>query len=166
MIGTLVLRFRDIERPVGETIEAHREIISSRKGVWWGWLYRTYERIPSEYLNSYVPEGARERPVYLYDTGQGVVYKCTCTSITVDERPELSPKPALTPAYYNGRAAPAWFFFTSIETVSVDELIGSTCVDLPSATPECSVDLLDAKVTRLSDLRRQEVTMWILANDP
>lgn len=37
MNSTLVLRFRDLSCPRGETINRHKEIIQEEGYVWWGW---------------------------------------------------------------------------------------------------------------------------------
>src|SRR5690242_10806520 len=46
----IVLRFRDIEVNLGDTIRQHRLVLNSHGVCWWGWLYREYERNPREAL--------------------------------------------------------------------------------------------------------------------
>ena len=161
MTEQLVLRFRDIERPLGDTIRLHQDLITSAGATWWGWLYRTYEVIPTEYLSRI----GLPSTIFLFDTGQALIYRCDCEEIVIDSAPERSPDVALTPSYYNSRPAPAWFRITQITEVDSSDLLGTTCVMLPSAGPDCAVDLVGAKVTRLGDLRRQEVTMWVLERE-
>jgi hypothetical protein len=158
---TLVLRFRDIERPLGETIRLHQQAIVQHGMTWWGWLYRSYEEVPVERFQAakiHLAEGAIE--VLLYDTGQGRVYGATCTDLVFQDYLEASPEPRATPAYYNARSAPAWFQFTSIDEVAADRIVGHVCADMPSASEDCSTDLVGGTIHKLSDLRRQEVTLW------
>lgn len=160
---TLVLRFRDIERAEGQTIKLHRDCISQHGATWWGWLYRAYEQVPVETLQGLKPEGASAMDVCLYDTGQGRLYRARCTQIDCpDGFAELSPEIQLTPSYYNGKEAPAWFRFVSIDDASDDWILGRICQSMPSATTECSIDLVGSPVFKLSDLRRQEVTLWVI----
>lgn len=159
--GTLVLRFRDIERPLGETIRLHQQSITEHHFTWWGWLYRSYETVPIERFEAFkrlLPTEPLE--VLLYDTGQGSVYSAVCTDLTFQNYLEASPEPRATPAYYNARSAPAWFKFVGISEVAPDRVVGRLCVDMPSASEDCSIDLIGSTIHKLSDLRRQEVTLW------
>ena len=117
--GTLVLRFRDIERPLGETIRLHQQLIAEHKFTWWGWLYRSYETVPVERFGAFrssISAGPLE--VLLYDTGQGCIYSAMCTDLAFQDYLEASPEPRATPAYYNARSAPAWFKFVGIREVA------------------------------------------------
>lgn len=161
---TLVLRFRDIERAEGQTILLHRECISEHGATWWGWLHRAYEDVPVETLRTLSPLGGERIDVCLYDTGQGKLYRARCDQIDCPNGfSELSPEVQMTPSYYNGKEAPAWFRFVSIEEVDDSWILGRVCESMPSATSECSIDLVGAQVFKLSDLRRQEVTLWVIS---
>lgn len=162
MQGRLVLRFRDIERPLGATIEEHRKIILSSGSTWWGWLYRSYETIPITFFSALQAQLGDGITVFLYDTGQGAVYAARCSEIEFQHYSDRSPDPILTPAYYNARDAPAWFRFDDIQQIEPDAIVGRSCIAMPSASEDCAVDLEGAQITRLADLRRQEVTLWVI----
>ena len=160
----IVLRFRDIELPSGETIARHRTTIAQHTFCWWGWLFRDYERNP--HVEFHRLFAAYPTPttftVALLDTGRGLVFRAMCRDLRATASPERSPEPAATPAYYNDRRAPAWFRFTEIEDAEPSLLIGRKCIEMPSASEECFIDLLGQTVTAVKDLRRQEVTLWVL----
>ena len=158
----IVLRFRDIGVPNGDTFRHHADLIASRDTCWWGWLSRQHERNPHEELKSLREQLGTPFDVALYDTGQGVVYRATCNDIRVSPKEMRSPDPTLTPAYYNDRKAVAWFRLSHIERVEASFVVGRTCVAMPSAAPDAFTDLLTKRVNALNDLRRQEVTLWVL----
>jgi hypothetical protein len=163
----IVLRFRDIDIDKKETIRRHRLIINDRGYCWWGWLFRPHERNPHQELNEIhaklmaATDGC-PYPVGLYDTGQGLIYTATCDAVTTWATSGFSPEVDFTPDYYRTKRAPAWFRFREITEASADAVIGRVCESMPSADPECYIDLLGKKVEKIRDLRRQEVTLWIL----
>ena len=72
----IVLRFRDIEVDLGETIARHRQIIEDHDCCWWGWLSREYELNPHQELDGLhtrLAFGGTSKPyaIVLFDTGQG-----------------------------------------------------------------------------------------------
>src|SRR5262249_18796596 len=160
----IVLRFRDIDVDLGQTIALHKRVIAESDYCWWGWLYRDYELNPHTELERLGK--SLERPegfaVALFDTGRGTIYRATCSEIRAMSKPQRSPSPATTPSYYNNRKAPAWFRLTDIVEVEPSFVIGRTCCSMPSASDECFVDLDGQAVRSLKDLRRQEVTLWVL----
>jgi hypothetical protein len=158
----IVLRFRDIGIPDGDTVRHHADLIASRDSCWWGWLSRQHERNPHVELKSLREQFGASFDVALYDTGQGVIYRATCTDIRVSPKERRSPDPTLTPAYYNDRKSVAWFRLSQIERVEDTFVLGRTCVAMPSAAPDAFTDLLAQHVDALRDLRRQEVTLWVL----
>jgi hypothetical protein len=163
-----VLRFRDIEVDLGETITKHRRIIEDHDCCWWGWLSREYESNPHRELdvlhNTLISEANGESyHVVLFDTGQGKLYLASCNDIKTSRNRMYSPKVDLTPDYYRSKRAPAWFRFIQISDISADEIVGRTCHAMPSASEECFTDLLGKEVKGIKDLRRQEVTLWVLA---
>lgn len=162
----IVLRFRDIELPLGETITRHRTTIAQLGYCWWGWLFRDYERNPHRELMRLAPffSSPAGSPLGLFDTGRGILFRATCESVRATAKPQRSPEPAATPAYYNDRRAPAWFRLTHIEDAAASLVVGRMCLDMPSASEECFVDLRDHPVTHIKDLRRQEVTLWVLGD--
>jgi hypothetical protein len=164
----IVLRFRDIEVDRKETIKQHRLIINDLGYCWWGWLFRDHERNPHAELNEMHTElmaatGGLPYPVGLYDTGQGLMYKAMCDEVKTWATAGFSPEVDFTPDYYRTKRAPAWFRFREISDSTADLVVGRVCAAMPSADPECYLDLLGERVTKMRDLRRQEVTLWILA---
>lgn len=160
----IVLRYRDIELPLGDTIARHRSTIAEHGFCWWGWLFRDYERNPHTELSRLADllTGAADPFVVLFDTGQGQLFRASCREIRTTRSMERSPDPAATPAYYNDRRAPAWFRLTDIVLADPSLVVGRTCTQMPSASDECFVDLLGQVVNHIKDLRRQEVTLWVL----
>jgi hypothetical protein len=158
----LVLRFRDIEVELGETIRQHRLLINMHGYAWWGWLFRDFEANPERELAQYKKLLGPGKDLALYDTGQGRVFRAFCEDVVASPRPRRSPSLDHTPLYYRTRNAPAWFKLKEIEEVAQGYVLGRRCVSLPSATDECFIDLQGQVVSTLRDLRRQEVTMWLL----
>lgn len=156
----LVLRFRDIGVAPGGTIKKHRRVISEHEYCWWGWLYREYEKNPHVRLGQLI---AHPMTIGLYDTGQGKVYRANCIELYAAARPISSPELDLTPGYYTGQLAPAWFKLSSIEDADEDLVVGRVCTELPSASAGCFTDLEGKRVSALPDLRRQDVTLWVLS---
>ena len=162
----IVLRFRRIELPHGETIARHKTTIAQHGHCWWGWLFRDYERNPHRELAQIAETigPTTPRDVVLLDTGRGSVFRAACLSVSATAKAQRSPEPIATPAYYNDKRAPAWFQLGEIEEADASLLVGRRCVSMPSASDECFVDLLGQVVTHIKDLRRQEVTLWVLGN--
>jgi hypothetical protein len=161
--SSIILRFRDIGIGDGRTILEHKRVIGKHGYCWWGWLYRGYEKNPYEALISVVGvETAKPLRILLYDTGQSFLYAANCLEVKAYPNVRRSPQLDFTPAYYNDRTAPAWFKLSDIERARESDVIGRKCVDLPSASEECFTDLRGQVINSLRDLRRQEVTMWII----
>ena len=160
----IVLRFRDIELPSGETIARHKTTIAEHGFCWWGWIFREYERNPHAELGRLGQAFAQSEglSIALLDTGRSMVYRAACREIRGTSTPQRSPDPAATPAYYNDRRAPAWFNLTDIVEVAPSFVVGRICREMPSASDDCFVDLLGQVVRHIKDLRRQEVTLWVL----
>lgn len=160
----VVLRFRDINVNTNETIKEHRRAINDHGSCWWGWLARDWEKNPADALNELWEDLMKCIPfeVLLYDTGQGLLFSADCEEMVASYGEAKSPDLALTPNYYRERRAPAWFRLSSISKVENERVTGRRCIMLPSAVEDCFTDLLDKEVKSLLDLRRQEVTLWIL----
>lgn len=152
--GLLVLRFRDLSVNPGETISKHRRAIAKHGSCWWGWWSRNHEVDPSQLLSSL----SYPRPIALYDTDQGLVYRADCLTAKSMSMPFLSPSVDLTPSYYNGRRLKAWFQFSDIESADGEWLIGRTCQYMPLAEADNTGWVVEA----LTDMRRREATMWLL----
>ena len=163
----ITLRFRDIERNKGDTIREHRRMIDSVGHCWWGWLFKDIELSPHRELAAIDKDlrstGDPSYAVVLYHTGLGRIYQATCAELVVAGTPIRSPQVEFTPNYYRDKRAPAWFKLTAIEDVDVGVLVGRTCVSMPSASEDCFTDLVGQKIKKVNDLRRQEVTLWILS---
>jgi hypothetical protein len=163
----IVLRFRDINVNKNETIRKHRLIINDAGYCWWGWLFREYERNPHAEIvrrHSELSGGDRALPytIGLYDTGQGRIYEAKCDQVRTWPGVGFSPEVDFTPDYYRDRRAPAWFRLLEITDSSPDLVVGRICAEMPSAVSSCYTDLQGKSVTKLEDLRRQEVTLWML----
>lgn len=160
----VVLRFRDIALLSGETIAKHKTTIAEQGFCWWGWLFRDYERNPHSELGklAQIVEQSEGFSIALFDTGRSTVYRATCSEIRATSTPQRSPNPAATPSYYNDRKAPAWFKLSDIAEVGPSFVVGRICREMPSASEECFIDLLGQAVRHIKDLRRQEVTLWVL----
>lgn len=163
----LVLRFRDIEVKSGETIRLHRELIDSYGYCWWGWLARDYERNPQAELTALdtalqADHDGKPYPVALYHTGLGRVYVATCECVRVSPASMRSPEVDFTPDYYRNKDAPAWFKLRSISPADSSFIVGRTCLGMPSAGASSHLDLLGKPIEKLEDLRRQEVTLWVI----
>ncbi len=161
---TLVLRFRDINVNKGETIQEHLRVIGDHGYCWWGWLFRQYEDNPYKELKSLHEDSSSlgSYEILLYDTGLGKLFSADCEQIFTAPQPIRSPEIDMTPNYYRDRKAPAWFRLLSIAEVDDDVVEGRTCIAMPSANDECFTDFLGSRIARKEDLRRQEVTLWVL----
>ena len=127
-------------------------------------MYRDYERNPHVELRRLAnARGASSSfTLALFDTGRGKIFPAICQELRATSSPQRSPEPAATPDYYNDRRAPAWFQLTDIGEADASAVLGRVCVEMPSASDDCFVDLLGQSVKHLKDLRRQEVTLWVI----
>ncbi len=118
MPTTMVLRFRDL---VGPTILAHREIITKKNHVWWGWWNKPEEKVPRKTFADFQDEIKKKGSlrIYLIDSGSQLLYAATVTEIrpAPTEDPVPCPEAKQTPEYYNTSKYKAWFKFTSIEDI-------------------------------------------------
>jgi len=110
----IILRFSDYEVA---TIPAHQEIIRTGKPVWWGWWKKKHEPMQSEAL----AEIAKRCPLQigLVNRMAQEFYSARCTKVifNADGSGRPSPDPQCTPSYYRDSLHPAWFEFSSIETL-------------------------------------------------
>jgi len=121
-VTTIILRFRDLGgMKKGETIARHQEIISqfAEHRVWWGWWRKVDETIADDAFRNLAQRAEDGLDVYLFDSGQDLVYRAACTAIKWDAQRKDIPtvKLELTPEYYNKQPLPAWFEFSSIVPV-------------------------------------------------
>src|SRR2546422_8451639 len=115
---TMILRFRDLSTPVGDTIRLHRETIQTHQYAWWGWWAKPEEKIPrqtfAELTDHIATNGSLS--VLLADSGEKLLYNATISeinfpggNISID-----SPERDKTPGYYIERTCKAWFKVTAI----------------------------------------------------
>ncbi|MBY8216369.1 hypothetical protein KW517_20500 [Vibrio fluvialis] len=76
MNSTLLLRFRDLSCPKGETIRRHSDLIDEKGFAWWGWWNKGHEKLPVDTLtNLGLKESGANRYIYLFDSAQKTFYK-------------------------------------------------------------------------------------------
>lgn len=115
---TMILRFRDLSTPVGDTIRLHREKIQTHQYAWWGWWAKPEEKIPrqtfSDFTDHMTSNGSLS--VLLADSGEKRLYRATISQITVPGGNTSidSPERDKTPGYYIERTCKTWFKVTAI----------------------------------------------------
>lgn len=113
-VTSLILRFRDLSTNLGQTIEEHRKLIRIKGSTWWGWWSKDGEKIPSNLFQELQANVEKSGILlYLYDSGQQLLYEAKCTEIQFQHR-TASPEKDLTPSYYNDIEYNCWFRFTRI----------------------------------------------------
>jgi len=128
MPSTMILRFRDLSSPVGDTVRLHREMIKKFGYAWWGWWAKQEESIPRDVFAKFTDlidkSESKSLLVYLVDSGQNLLYKGTIAKIVTSpgSNPIDSPEPDKTPGYYISKTCKAWFKLTSIEPCELFEL--------------------------------------------
>ncbi|MEW8426135.1 MAG: hypothetical protein AB2654_11220 [Candidatus Thiodiazotropha sp.] len=169
MNNFMVLRFRDLVTGTGETILEHRSIIENYGHTWWGWWKRPYEQIPInlfEKLRNLLPVD-----IYLLDTGwknDGFhMYKARLIDIADTQTgSELqSPEPEYTPGYYNKNWLHVWFKINKLEKEPDMTIRKLSLASLPSWPEEKQDDIgdyLGSTITTQEDLRRIDVTLWLV----
>ncbi len=166
MNHTLILRFRDLVTPVGDTVQQHKDIIRQSGYVWWGWWKRPYEQIPTNLLLDI----HRELPIeiYLFDSG-GINGQLHLYQATLDEIAQTptgstiqSPEPSLTPSYYNNNWLSVWFKLTTIsERVQGDIAVTIDALPTwPSSTRSNIEKHIGQIVKGQAQLRDIDVTLW------
>lgn len=118
-VKTVILRFRDMA--IQDTIFAHQQILTDKGYVWWGWWAKPQEKVPINEFNRL--RDMCEQPdglvVYLFDSGNQLLYEATCTDIYYSNGDKiLSKETDHTPAYYASEKYMAWFQFKSITKLS------------------------------------------------
>lgn len=92
---TMILRFRDLSTPPGTTIDEHKKIIEQKGYVWWGWWNKHGETVPTNAFRAILDKIAQSGPleVYLFDTGQQLLYSAKLTEIEWDKTSKLIETP-------------------------------------------------------------------------
>ena len=165
MKSTLLLRFRDLSCPRGETIERHKNIINEQGYVWWGWWNKAHEKLPSDTLKDLnFKEKELDRYVYLFDSDQQKIYKATVLDYRADFDGRIAtPGSEHTPNYYVDNTHHLWFKFQCIVEVEISTFIGNKSYqpmnDLFQS--ESHYEIYDDKVISSGDeLSEQSRTMW------
>jgi hypothetical protein len=166
----IILRYRDLNIPLGETIVRHNRSIEDHGHVWWGWMRRQKETFPSALFASLSAE-CRSRasiPIYLFDSGTEQIHKAQLGGISAAPAGAPLPPPdsRCTPQYMAEAILPAWFKLTKIEESPLSEPIvqvtGLPTLPNPSAP---DLDLLTHEIRDLSQLRHSGATLWEAAID-
>ncbi len=164
MKSTLLLRFRDLSCPRGETINRHSELIQSRGYVWWGWWNKGHEKLPSDTLTALKLKGEGKKPVYLFDSAQKKFYRATMDDYKAEVGCEIvTPSTDHTPTYYVENTHPVWFKFSQIDEVDSTEILGSKSYESMGDlfAEESHYEIYDNKIVASSDeLAEQNRTIW------
>lgn len=165
MESTLLLRFRDLSCPQGETINRHNEIINTNGYVWWGWWNKGHEKLPIDTITELkLKSRATEKYLYLFDSSQKKFYKATLDTYHTDiEESSAPPDKKYTPNYYADNTHPIWFKFTKIEEISSTEIIGNKSYESMEDlfSEESHYEMYDNKAVASSEeLAEQNRTIW------
>lgn len=164
---TIVLRFRDLSIPTGQTIRRHREKIRTQGSTWWGWVARQRECFPEVLLLTLVREAAAEsgKVIYLYHSGECQFYPATVSDISAYPGGAgiLTPEVHKTPSYMSEAECPAWFKLTSIGDPS-PRLSKPAIFSMPTISEFTQVDkeLMDAALQDGERLRHSSATLWAI----
>jgi hypothetical protein len=159
----ILLRFRDLSIPDGETIRRHIDVIESRGYVWWGWIMRAQERHPVEVLAALSRLAVMsEQTVEMLHTGTIRVYEAKVTAVHGDlvGTRTLTPEIDHTPAYMHESSCPIWFRLVSIHAVSVIQF--TRVLSFPTLD-KCSAfedTLLTKQPVLASDFTESGATLW------
>ena len=119
---TLILRFRDLVTPSGDTILLHQQLIREKTFVWWGWWNKASETIPADVFRQLLTtaNGKDGLGMLLLDSGNARLYWAICTDIRweINYGRKPSPDSAATPDYYKDQTYLVWFKFTDISGLS------------------------------------------------
>lgn len=165
MNSTLLLRFRDLSCPKGETIKRHSDLIDQEGYAWWGWWNKGHEKSPFDTLNALdLKVSGKKRHVYLFDSAQKTFYKATLKDYKAEIGSEIeTPDIKHTPSYYKENYHPIWFKFNDIEQVDSSEIIESKSYESMS---DLFVDVSHYEiynnkiVASPEELADQNRTMW------
>ncbi|EGR0794731.1 metallophosphoesterase [Vibrio cholerae] len=169
MTSTLILRFRDLSCPRGETIKRHKDIIIKEGYVWWGWWNKGHEKLPADTLKELnLKMQESDRSVYLFDSAQQKFYRANI----LDYKSEIdggieTPSKKHTPTYYIENTHPLWFKFNSISEIDASEVIGNKSYEPMKDlfVSESHYEIYDSKVVASPDeLTEQNRTLWRVRN--
>lgn len=171
-VSVLVLRFRDLVTPDGDTIRLHRNIIDSKGSVWWGWWSKPGE-LPVKFVFNKIRRNNGEGKIYLFDSGQKRLYKVVCNGIKFnhpddgDGKIPASDLDGETPDYYKERSYWMWFRLTAIndaEPAEIEKVLSYVTVeDFFEDGQGDKFEVFDKKVVdSMFELQHQNRTIWFL----
>jgi len=159
----ILLRFRDITIPDGETIERHSLISENHDYVWWGWMMRQHEIFPEKFLLELSLDLVQSsQSVLLVHTGFRRLYSANLLGVSTypDGQKISSPERTFTPKYMHESKCAAWFklaSFSELRHPSISKISGfPTLPDL--SIPDQS--LLEDNNIPLSKFLTSEATIW------
>jgi 3',5'-cyclic AMP phosphodiesterase CpdA len=169
-VTSLILRFRDLVTPRGDTIAFHREIIVKREEVWWGWWKKSGETVPDEVFRSLVDTIRTAGPIqiYLMDSGHAQLFAATCPEIRWDANHDflISSDSTATPDYYREQSYQAWFRFTNISDPLDPELLHTFSYvrvdDFFEERPSRYGAFYGKRIYSLGELIQQNRTIWFV----
>jgi 3',5'-cyclic AMP phosphodiesterase CpdA len=168
---TLLLRFRDINVEYGEVIKTHAAICRETGKVWWGWWRKRGEKVPinvfSGLMRQIKTDG--EIDIFLFDSGLHKLFKVHCNNIQWSPAGEriTPPEPDSTPPDSRAEKNLAWFCFTEMDDVELDEAIikqfSYLNVDefFESGTSSFT-NFYGKRVYSYTELRQMDRTIWFL----
>ena len=164
--STVILRFRDLGRPIGETITLHKQIIQEKGYTWWGWWKKTNETTPIDEFGALSSRANSDAvTLLLMDSGQHKLYKAVCEEVKAFREKSTSPAPDKTPDYYNSVGFNAWFKFSSIEECEKNYIKNFTYVNVDGlfGSNEADYSNFDNKaIYSIRELIQQERTVWFV----
>lgn len=163
---TIILRFRDLTIPAGETIRRHREKIRAQGSAWWGWMARQREKFPEQSLSelaSATHEAKNGVEIFLYHSGECQFYPSTLLDISAYPGGAYisTPEVQKTPSYMSEAECPAWFKIACISDPR-PKLPTPMALGMPTLETRSPVDddLLKNPVHNGEDLRHSAATLW------
>lgn len=165
MNSTLLLRFRDLSCPKGETIKRHSDLIDEKGFAWWGWWNKGHEKLPFDTLtNLELKEPKGNKYIYLFDSAQKTFYKAKLKGYKAEVDSEIpTPDKNYTPSYYEENHHKIWFKFNEIEKVEPSEIIESKSYESMNDlfVEESHYEIYDNKIIASpEELADQNRTMW------
>jgi 3',5'-cyclic AMP phosphodiesterase CpdA len=168
-LTAVVLRFRDLNVPDGQTIVRHNDLANKHGSTWWGWWAQGNEQVPSAAFKKLRMLAGRidGLDVFLFDSGQRLAFRARCTGLEYASGPKRlrSPDPNLTPTYYNEIECHAWFRFEWIKQVSFEVLASHTYIDVPDFFTSATIDysaLYGKRIASEEELHNQRRTIWFV----
>ena len=164
---TIILRFRDLVTEDSDTIKKHQDVIAKNGYVWWGWWKKGNEAVPIPEFSTFDTKAkSTPTPLFLVDSGQGLVFQATCQNVELRDGQKLrSPEVDKTPEYYREQEYYAWFRFTQIEPCDEAVLRSFSYVDCPSLFSDKNIDYSrfnNKKVYSVAELTQQNRTVWFV----